>query len=127
MSLTITTRIAVLIAGLLLISACGLDSAGDGASDVPDAQGTWGEKAKRSPHLELTDEGVTGSDGCNNLRGSYEIEDGTLVFSMQAQTLMACSGVDTWLSRLSTASIDGDTLTAYDNNGDEIGTLERTA
>jgi len=38
---------------------------------------------------------------------------------------MACEGVDTWLSTLDSATIDGSTLHVKDQGGAEIGTLSR--
>ena len=49
-----------------------------------------------------------------------------LTFENVASTLMACADVDTWLSALDTATIDGSTMTVFDESGDEIGTLERS-
>jgi len=45
----------------------------------------------REPHLVLNDEGrVSGSDSCNRLTGSYELDDVRLRFSQLASTMMAC-------------------------------------
>lgn len=42
-------------------------------------------------------------------------------------TMMFCEGVDTWLSQAHTGTVEGDTLTILNEQGDEIGTLERAA
>ena len=92
------------------------------------AAGTWGDAADSAePSLVLEADGtLTGTDGCNRLTGEW-VENGVdLTFENVATTLMACADVDTWLSGLDTATIDGSTMTVYDESGDELGTLERT-
>lgn len=47
---------------------------------------------QREPHILLTNEnGVTGSDGCNTISGSYKLENEKLSFSELAGTKMACA------------------------------------
>ena len=92
------------------------------------AAGTWGDATDSAqPSLVLEEDGtLTGTDGCNQLSGQW-IENGVeLTFENVASTMMACSDVDTWLSGLDTAKIDGSTMTVYDESGEELGTLERT-
>ncbi|MBM9462206.1 META domain-containing protein [Aeromicrobium sp. YIM 150415] len=124
MSVLTMGRVAIVVVALMVVSACGNSETSD---DSADPQATWGVKAERSPYLELADGEVSGSDGCNDLRGIYELEDNQLSFQMQMSTLMACPGVDTWLVKLTSARIEGDTLIIFNRDGDEIGTLERTA
>ena len=99
-------------------------SAGSAGADVT---GTWGTPdATGTPGLELNaDESVTGTDGCNRMVGTWSLNGDTVEFGTFASTLMACEGVDTWLSGASTATVDGATMTIQDAGGDEIGTLER--
>ncbi|SNU00395.1 META domain-containing protein [Ruaniaceae bacterium KH17] len=113
---------AGLAASLLLISACS-----DGGSAGP--EGTWGTEAEGQPQLVLADDGaLSGTDGCNQLMGSWEKTDGDGVdFGEVASTMMFCEGVDTWLVGLSTGSVEGDTLHIFDASGTEIGTLARAA
>ena len=92
------------------------------------AAGTWGDATDSAqPSLELEEDGtLTGTDGCNQLSGEW-VENGVdLTFENVATTLMACADVDTWLSGLDTAKIDGSTMTVYDESGKKLGTLERT-
>ena len=99
-------------------------SAGSAGAEVT---GTWGTPdATGTPGLELNaDESVTGTDGCNRMVGTSSLNGDTVEFGTFASTLMACEGVDTWLSGASTATVDGATMTIQNAGGDEIGTLER--
>lgn len=69
---------------------------------------------------------MSGSDGCNRLAGKGKIEGDTISFGPIASTLMACSGVHTWLGMAVTAKADHDTLTVMNDGGTTIGTLKRT-
>ena len=40
--------------------------------------------------------------------------------------MMACEGVDTWLSKAATGNVSGDTMTVLDDGGSTIGTLKRS-
>ena len=127
----------ILLAAALALTGCAANS-GMTASSPPAtsddeisagaAAGTWGDPTDTTqPSLELEEDGtLTGTDGCNQLSGQW-IENGVeLTFENVASTMMACPDADTWLSGLDTASIDGSTMTVYDESGDELGTLERT-
>jgi len=116
-------RLAAGVAGagalLVLLSACAGPAAGPA--------GTWGATGAGQPQLVLdADGGLSGTDGCNQLVGNWELADGTIDFGEVASTMMACDGVDTWLSGLSTGRIDGSTLHVLDADGVEIGTLARS-
>ncbi|SJM59327.1 META domain-containing protein [Gulosibacter sp. 10] len=114
---------ALLAAGAasLLLAACA-----DAGSPSP--IGEWGSTAPGQPHLEFSEEEVSGSDGCNGLGGPWSQDaDGTLNIGPLVGTLMACPDVDTWLGEAYTAEVDGDLLRVYDREGAEIGTLERVA
>ncbi|TFC93144.1 MULTISPECIES: META domain-containing protein [Cryobacterium] len=99
-------------------------SAGTGSSDV---SGVWGTPdATDTPGLELkADQSATGTDGCNRLVGTWSLTGDTIEFGTFASTLMACEGVDTWLGKASTATVDGSVMTVQDSDGAEIGTLDR--
>lgn len=103
----------------LMLSAC--------ASPASNAVGSWGNADDpQQPSLELSQDGnVSGTDGCNRLMGSYSVNGDEITFQNVASTLMFCEGVDTWLSRLSTATVNADTMTVFDLDGAEIGTLPR--
>lgn len=113
----LTAAVALVVA----LSGCGGD---DDAAES--AAGTWGEEGAGQPHL-LLDEGgeFSGSDGCNRLFGSWEQDGAAISFGEVGTTLMACDGVDTWLSAADSAEVDGSTLRILDADGTEIGTLDR--
>jgi heat shock protein HslJ len=92
--------------------------------------GSWGDPDEAGePYLEFSDDGsVAGSDGCNQLVGTWTLESEQIVFSDLATTLMACEGVNTWLSAASTAVLeqdDDDELRILNSEGVPIGTLDR--
>lgn len=97
-----------------------------GSSEPADPVGTWGATADGSPQLVLASDGtVTGTDGCNNMTGSWDEADGTVTFSPFATTMMACEGVDTWLSGAAAATIDANAMDIKDGTGTAIGTLDK--
>lgn len=109
-------------AGLILIATGCSDSGSSVASPV----GTWGATANQSPQLVLAADGtLNGTDGCNLLSGTWTDEDGTVIFGSLAATEMFCEGVDTWLLQLTTATVDGDTMTVMGPDGAEVGTLDK--
>lgn len=92
--------------------------------------GTWGDPDDADdPYLEFAEDGtVTGSDGCNDLAGTWTIEEEAIVFSELATTLVQCAGVNTWLSAAATAVVepdDDDELAFLNGEGVPIGTLDR--
>lgn len=141
------TRFAVFTAVLLLaLTACASTSdSGSGDPGTPDSgagspgaaagtaadavEGIWGNPdAEREPSLNLAADGrVTGTDGCNRLMGQWTFEDGKVVLSELAMTLMACPDVDQWLGSAATAVPADGTLRVYDGAGTEIGSLARPA
>lgn len=96
-----------------------------GSGDGPFV-GTWGDSSDSTkPSLELASDGkATGTDGCNRLTGDWAEEGKTVTFSRFASTLMACEGMDTWLSNAATAKIQEDgKLALFGEDGTQIGTL----
>ena len=90
--------------------------------------GKWSaDDSKKAPFLELTDDGrYSGSDGCNTLAGDWSLtDDGSVQFSAGIMTLMACEGVDTWLSGASFGVLRGGTMTLSDTEGLVLGQLFR--
>ena len=129
----------ILLAAALALSGCatggateddGAPSASASADEISAgaAAGTWGDADDTTqPSLELAEDGtLSGTDGCNQLSGQWTENGVDLTFENVASTMMACADVDTWLSALDTATIDGSTMTVFDESGDEIGTLERS-
>ncbi|RZU66839.1 heat shock protein HslJ [Microterricola gilva] len=120
----VAAAIAIAAATGLALSGCQVY--GVGAPAEPDPVGFWGTADTAGlPFLAFTEDGkVAGSDGCNQLTGAWEVEGSTIDFIDVASTLMACEGVDTWLSALDSATISGETMTIMDNADKEIGTLK---
>jgi len=82
---------------------------------------------KGEPFLKFADDGTySGSDGCNGLRGTYEVGDDELVLNPGLSTLRACPGIDTWVRNATSVKLDSDTLVVFDKSGSEIGTLARS-
>lgn len=116
---------ALVVLAAVALSGCATSSGGGSIDPV----GTWAESSDAdAPSLTLAEGGkLTGTDGCNQLSGSWELEDDDLVsFGSVASTRMACPDVDVWLDQLSQASISGSTMTILGQDGAEIGQLERT-
>lgn len=132
-SAVITVIGTILAAGALALSGCAGTSGGSsddqgGASSAESVVGTWGDKTKGSPWLTLADdETVTGSDGCNGIGSTFTVEDGVVTLAPFFSTQMACTGVDTWLSKIKSVSVEGDTMTVLNSAGDVIGTLPRAS
>ena len=105
---------------ILLLGACA-----SGAEDA-DPIGTWGVDGPGLPQLVLeAGGGLHGTDGCNVLGGEWRLQGGFITTDGVISTRMYCDGVDDWLSGLSTARVEGDTLHVFDSSGAEIGTLPR--
>lgn len=116
-------RVALVALFLPLVAAC-TDSTGAAASPV----GAWGDTTDRTqPSLVLADDGgLSGTDGCNRLMGSWTADGTTVTFSPLASTMMYCEGVDTWLLGAATAELTGDSLVIRESSGATIGILERS-
>lgn len=114
---------AVMLAfSLVACSSEGTQSAE--ASGSVEATGTWGSGAPAQPQLVLAEDGtLSGTDGCNNLFGSWQQEGNMIDFGQVGSTLMYCEGVDTWLLQLNTGKVEGNALVVFDSDGNEIGTL----
>ena len=112
---------AAAIGAALLLSGCAAD---DGPPSKEAVATTWGSEDAGQPHITFAENGsVSGSDGCNELAGSWTLTDDTIATDSLATTLKACEGVDTWLSGFATAVIDGDRLIVSGIDGEQIGEL----
>lgn len=112
-----------LAVALVAMAGCGDSGGGDDTSAV----GTWGATEQGQPNLDIAEDGtVSGSDGCNQLSGTWEESDEGVTFGPLAATQMFCEDVDTWLSMASSATVDGDQLVVKDEDGATIGTLDRS-
>ncbi|MBM7503106.1 META domain-containing protein [Agromyces aurantiacus] len=123
-------RGAAVIAGIaaaLVLAGCAGEEGEASGGDI-DPTGTWGDSSgANTPYLTLEEGGgLTGSDGCNRLRGTWSVDEADQIeFENVASTKMACQGVDTWLSGLSVAEVSDDTMTVLGADGAEIGQLQR--
>lgn len=113
---------ALLAAAALTLTAC----SGNGTASI--AETSWGNLKKQGePFVTFEKDGkVHGNDGCNVMNGEWTEKDGTVTFSPLATTMMFCEGVDTWLSGSATAVTKGDKITFSDDQGKEIGSLNKT-
>ncbi|KQX05105.1 MULTISPECIES: META domain-containing protein [unclassified Leifsonia] len=119
-----TPFIALAVVIGFAVSGCANGSSG---GDGSDPVGIWAESdATGAPELTLESDGaVAGTDGCNQLNGTWEKADDGVTFGTFSSTMMACDDVDAWLGTATSATIDGDSMTVMDETGKKIGTLER--
>lgn len=76
----------------------------------------------------LEDFRVSGSDGCNRIFGSWELnDDGSVELKQMASTMMFCQDVDTWMSGASTVNIIEGILVVTNSEATVVGSLERRA
>ena len=96
---------------------------GPGAAAVT---GQWGGAAEGPPVLWFSSGGhFNGNDGCNSLAGSWVVDGARIELNDEIMTLVACLGMDTWLSSAAVVQVKGDTLHVTNADGQEIGTLPR--
>lgn len=118
------TIISLAAAAFLCFGVAGC--AASAGSDAPSPVGSWGSQNDGQPNLEFVDDGtVHGTDGCNQLVGSWTQDGATVMMPELASTMMFCEGVDDWLNGATSATISGSTLTVEGEDGTAIGTLER--
>ncbi|WP_110589740.1 META domain-containing protein [Microbacterium suaedae] len=88
---------------------------------------TFASTEQGEPYLTFADDGTySGSDGCNGLNGTYEVEGEELLLEPGLMTQKACPDIDTWLHNAAQVQLDGDTLIVYDAADAEIGSLSRS-
>jgi len=114
----------VVLAGGALVGCAGGSGAELSAQDVT---GEWVEPdSEPRVYLELAEDGaLSGSDGCNQLTGGWEVDGTEVDFGDVAATMMACEDVDTWLVGAESATVDGDEMTVLGDDDKVLGTLER--
>jgi heat shock protein HslJ len=118
-----------LVAGLAIFAFALAVCTGCAAATEGEASGVWGSAGGGTPRLELDPSGmIKGNDGCNGIGGRWrQTEPGVLEFTETVMGLMACPGVEgQWLGRMSSATVDGDTLVIRDGDGTMLGTLRRS-
>lgn len=91
-----------------------------------DPVGRWTSPEAGDPFLEFAEDGsLEGSDGCNAIVTTWKVKGDEIAIDSFMSTQKACAGVDTWLSKASTATIEGDVMKVKDSNGKVIGGLEK--
>ena len=117
----IRAGVAAALALTALLSGCSGSPGGDALV------GSWGSTDTGKPNLTIEGDGAfSGTDGCNRLSGKGTIDGDTITFGDFASTLMACEGVDEWLNKAAKGTADGNSLTVYDQQGDKLGTLDKS-
>lgn len=118
---------AVRLAAALLVVASLASCADGAASEAPSVEGTWGDTGDSSaPSLEFAPGGrVSGTDGCNDMMGTWAQDGTTVTLDEMTSTLIGCPDVETWLSDAATAELDGETLELFASDATPIGTLQR--
>lgn len=139
------------VAALPLLAACGDDSSSSDASaaplaqpgssddaltgtswvlsEVPTSGTTLDAAARRAATLEFGDGTISGSTGCNDFSGTYEVDGDSLTIELGPMTQKACT--DTALQAQETAIVErlpkvasyaatDDGLTLNDENGDAL-------
>ena len=139
------TILSFIFIGVLLISACAppvLDSPARGDADLANTNWTLATLNGSQPVPDTTitinfdNEGrVSGSDGCNNYSGTYEVDGSTIAFGQMASTMMACPDssmeqANAYLGALSetaTFAVKKDELTLSDADGNAVATFMATS
>lgn len=126
---TIATSITALAASTVLLAGCAVGPALPGGPATSPFTGTWDAPPPATgdtPSLILSADGsLGGTDGCNLMFGNWSASGATIEFRELGSTQMYCEGVDDWLIDAATGTLDRDTLTVFDANGDVLGELHR--
>ncbi len=117
----------------LALTACGGGGAASssGGDSAPTIEGKWKAEDPKDAYLEFTSPDsdgkgtLKGSDGCNGVNGEYTLDGSAAKIKRGPSTLMACTGVNTWLGKTGAVEIDGQRMIIKDGKGKEIGTLTR--
>lgn len=142
-SATLRRALGVAVLGLALpLAACGPGSEpSEPTSSAPtesntpsdsadstalDPTGKWASPEAGEPFLEFSADGqVKGTDGCNPIKTTWEVDGDKVIITSFTSTQKACAGVDTWLSGAVSATIDGNVMKVMDGKGKVIGGLEK--
>ena len=88
--------------------------------------GYWVESnTPTAPFLSIQADGsYSGNDGCNVITGTWkQADDEAIVFTGGAMTLMACEGVDQWLSQAAQGRVQAGVMTLQSADGTVLGQL----
>ena len=118
--------LALAISGGALLGLVGCASSASSDTATTDPEGTWQAADPDTAWLTIDGSGnLTGDDGCNKFTGTATVVDDEVRFRLDLSTLKACMGVTTSFHGMSSAVIDGDTMTTRDYKGSEIVQLQR--
>jgi len=118
--------IAAVAASLALAGCSGGAGSGDSPSASTGTVGSWGADKAGEPSVTIAADGAfNGTDGCNSVSGQGTFAGDGFTFGPMVSTMMACEGVDTWLSKADTAAVQDGELVVLDASGAQIGTLEQ--
>jgi heat shock protein HslJ len=124
-SALVRTVLLVALSGAALAACSSSEDSTGAALESSDVTGTWSQTDAEPPvNLELSEGGtVSGTDGCNQLNGTWKIDGSEVELGPFAATMMACENVNTWLSAATSANVDGEEMTVYNDDHKEIGVL----
>lgn len=134
MRATTLATIVLAAAGAIALAGCSATPGSDTPTEVPEPSSTpearpvfsasAGTAATPDPFLTFKDDGTfNGSDGCNDLAGTYTRDADVLTLDLGLTTLKGCPGVDTWLRGVHTVKVADPQVAVFDKNGAEIGAL----
>lgn len=130
---------AVAIAALFALASCSSAPASPAPTSVPEPTetpsasesvtpeqvGAWHSDDAGEPRLVLLDDGTFwGNDGCNAFQGDYTRDGDDITFGSSYGTLKGCVGIDPWLRKAHSATINGDELNVFDDSEQLIGSLD---
>lgn len=91
-----------------------------------DPAGKWTSPEAGDPYLEFSEDGqVKGTDGCNAIETTWEVDGDKILITSFTTTQKACGGVDPWLSKAASATIEGNVMKVADSSGNVVGGLEK--
>lgn len=118
--------LSLAISGGALLGLVGCASSASSDTATTDPEGTWQAADPDAAWLTIDGSGnLTGDDGCNKFTGTATVVDDEVRFRLDLSTLKACMGVTTSFHGMSSAVIDGETMTTRDYKGSEIVQLQR--
>jgi len=118
--------LALALAGGAVLGLAGCASSSSSDPAAVDPEGTWQAADPDAAWLTIDAAGkLEGDDGCNHFTGTATVVDDEVRFTLDLSTLKACLGVTTSFQGMSSAVIEGETMTTRDYKGNEIVQLHR--
>lgn len=130
---SVSTAAAIIVGfalGSIVLSGCSSEAPPNGVSStvLTSLAGKWTVPGGADETRITFDEngGFVGFDGCNTHTGSFLASDTEITLSFMSTTEVACS-VNVWLGKVTSASLDGDSLVVTDSGGTQLGELHKIA